>query len=298
MHAVSRNKYNSSDTRLHWWQGDLSDVHVVRSILTAVRPETIFHLASHVAGARDLDLVLSMMNSNLCAAVNILSLATEMGCRRIILTGSLEEPESSDSESVPSSPYAAAKSACSAYARMFYALYKTPVVIARLFMVYGPGQKDLSKLVPYVALSLLQGNSPKLASGQRHVDWIYVEDVVEGLLAMADSPNIEGKTIDLGSGTLVPIRAVVEQMVNLIDPRIQPLFGVLPDRPMEQVRVADTARTFESIYWRPRTSLEKGLAHTIDWYRRGLAASPSEEKQELFADGSRKIREENNNCGI
>jgi len=298
VHAVSRKKYTSADTRLRWWQGDLSDVGAVRNILTAVRPDTIFHLASHVAGARDLELVLSMFNSNLCAAVNVLTVAAEMGCRRIILAGSLEEAGPNDSEVVPSSPYAAAKWACSAYARMFYALYKTPVVIARLFMVYGPGQQDLSKLVPYVALSLLQGNAPKLASGQREVDWIYVEDAVDGLIAMADSPDIEGKTIDLGSGTLVPIRTVVNHMVKMVNPGIQPLFGALPDRPMEQVRAADTSGTFDSIYWRPVTSLENGLAQTIDWYRRGLDTAAREENQGLCAVGSKRMREVKKNREI
>lgn len=279
VHAVSRNMLSSADARLQWHQGDLSDVRVVRRILTAVRPDIIYHLASHVAGARDLDLVISMMNNNLCAAVNIMTVATEIGCRRIILAGSLEEADSQESQNVPSSPYAAAKWACSGYARMFYALYKTPVVIARLFMVYGPGQRDLGKLVPYVSLSLLRGESPKLTNGQRQVDWIYVDDVVDGLVAMADSSGIDGRTIDLGSGVLVTIREVVDEMVQLLDSRIQPLYGALQDRPMEQVRMADTAGTFDAIYWRPRTTLEIGLTQTIDWYRRSLDEATRNEQQ-------------------
>lgn len=279
VHAVSRNTHVSADTRMHWHQGDLSDVRVVRRILTAVRPDIIYHLASHVAGARDLDLVISMMNNNLCAAVNIMTVATEIGCRRIILAGSLEEAGSQESQNVPSSPYAAAKWACSGYARMFHALYGTPVVIARIFMVYGPGQRDLGKLVPYVSLSLLRGESPKLTNGQRQVDWIYVDDVVDGLVAMADSPGIDGRTIDLGSGVLVTIREVVGQMIKLAASGIQPQFGALPDRPMEQVRVADTAGTFDAIYWRPRTTLEIGLTQTIDWYRRSLDEAIRKEQQ-------------------
>ena len=77
-------------------------------------------------------------------------------------------------------------------------------------------------------LSLLQGEAPKLSSGQWQADWIYVDDVVDGLLAAAQMPDVEGCTIDLGSGTLVSIRAVVQQIVNLVDSRVEPLFGACP----------------------------------------------------------------------
>ena len=52
------------------------------------------------------------------------------------------------------------------YANMFHALYGVPVVNARLFMVYGPDQKDNTKLVPYVMLSP-PGDSPRITSGKR-----------------------------------------------------------------------------------------------------------------------------------
>ena len=183
------------------------------------------------------------------------------------MVGSLEEPEQSDTYVVPSSPYAASKWAGSGYARMFHALYQTPVTIARLFMVYGPAQQDLRKLIPYVTLSLLRKQPPKLTSGMRQIDWIYVGDVVDGLLAMVKAPNIEGSTIDLGSGVLVPIRTVVQKLINITDSDVEPALGSVPDRPMEQVRVANIADTYAKIGWKPTTSLDKGLEYTVDWYR-------------------------------
>jgi nucleoside-diphosphate-sugar epimerase len=91
------------------------------------------------------------------------------------------------------SPYAAAKFAASAYGRMFHALYHTPVTILRLFMVYGPGQQDLRKLVPYVTLALLKGEMPRVSSGVREVDRIYVDDVAAGYLAAATATGVEGE---------------------------------------------------------------------------------------------------------
>ena len=272
VHGVSRTLQPKGSKDLYWWQGDLAEITRVRELLTTIKPGYIFHLASCVSGSRDVSLVLPTLHSNLISTVNLLTAATEVGCNRIILIGSLEEPESGSAEVIPSSPYAAAKWSSSAYARMFYALYQTPVVNARLFMVYGPGQKDLLKLIPYVTLSLLRNNAPKISNGKRQVDWIYVEDIVEGLIAIMQSPGIEGNTVDLGSGVLVPVRTVVEKLSEIINAKVDPLFGAISERPMEQVRVAQIKNTHTMIGWKPTTSLEKGLENTVHWYKENLNA--------------------------
>jgi UDP-glucose 4-epimerase len=105
---------------------------------------------------------------------------------------------------VPCSPYAAAKWSVSGYARMFRALYQIPVVIAKIFMVYGSGQTDHTKLIPYVILSLLRGEAPRLSSGVRLVDWIFVDDVVDGLIGCAQTHGIDGRTVEFGEAAFDP----------------------------------------------------------------------------------------------
>jgi UDP-glucose 4-epimerase len=272
VHAISRTKHSTNADGICWWQGDLAELETVQELLAITKPGLIFHLASLVAGARDVKLVMPMLRSNFLSTLNLLTVASGFGCRRLILTGSQEEPEVGDPEAIPSSPYAAAKWTSSAYARMFHALYQLPVIVMRVFMVYGPAQRDLHKLIPYVTLSLLRGEVPKLSSGHRQVDWIYVEDVVEGLLAASQTIGMEGKTIDIGSGMLVSIRNIVEQLIRLINPQIEPLFGAIADRPLEQVRVADLMRTQALLEWKPTIMLDEGLRRTVEWYTGQLQA--------------------------
>ncbi len=254
------------DPDLQWSFGDLADAGYVKRLLEPDPPEVIFHLASYVTGGRDRDIVLPAFHSNLTSTVNLLTFARQPECRRIILTGSLEEPEGE--APVPSSPYAAAKWAGSGYARMFHALYGTPVVTARLFMVYGPDQKDLNKLIPYVIRSFLAGETPRLSSGVREVDWIYVDDVVDGYLALAASGEaLEGRSVDIGSGRLVTIRDVVEEINDLMQPGIRLHWGSLQDRPLERICVADITTASRHLGWRPKTPLRIGLEQTIEWYR-------------------------------
>lgn len=274
VHGVSRTTRTPESPITRWWQCSLEDLNAVHTLLEVAKPDLIFHLASNSAGSRALDLVVPIFHSNLHTTVNLLTAATEVGCSRILLTGSMEEPDPSMDWPVPSSPYAAAKLAAGVYGRMFRALYNSPVVILRVFMVYGPGQQDVKKLVPYVVLGLLKGEVPKISSGTRDVDWIYVDDVVEGFVAAVAAPGVEGSTLDLGTGRLVTVRGVVEELVNIIRPPVPPVFGAMPERPMEQIRAANVEDTYRQLGWRAWMTLSDGLSRTVEWYRAQLISGP------------------------
>jgi UDP-glucose 4-epimerase len=284
VHATSRVLRQSEGEDFRWWQADVADISAVRHVFRSVQPEIVFHMASHVAGTRDLDLVLPTFYGNLVSTVHLLTAAAEIGSQRIVLANSSEEPQIFDGSTFACSPYAAAKWASSVYGRMFHELFQLPVVMPRIFMTYGPNQKDVQKLVPFVVRNLLRGEAPKLSSGRRRADWIYVDDVVEGLLRAAIIPGIEGCAFDLGLGSLVSVREIVEQIAKIMGASVEPAFGVLPDRPFEQERPADIAFMLSRLGFQPRTSLQHGLEATVAWYRRQLDPA-SDELERHVLDG-------------
>ena len=93
VHAVYRTQNPPEDSQAQWWQADLSDESSVRGLFRDIRPDLIFHLASHVKGAPNLEHELPTFRSNLQSTVNLLTLAAEQGCKRMVITGSLAEPE-------------------------------------------------------------------------------------------------------------------------------------------------------------------------------------------------------------
>ncbi len=266
VHGISRHVHPSRQG-MQWWRGDLSDARAVSQIMKGTRPQIVFHLASRVTGARDVGEVASTFQANLASSVNILTSALETGCQRVVLAGSSEEPVQNDG-AAPCSPYAAAKWSATSYARMFGALFHVPVVVPRIFMTYGPGQRDVQKVVPYTILSMLRGEQPKLSSGRRQVDWVYVDDVVEGLVRAAFCGDAKEITFDLGSGTLVSVRTIVEYIAEIIGNGIKPEFGAIPDRPLEPERIADTRFLEETFRWKPSTPWREGLRKTVEWYKR------------------------------
>jgi nucleoside-diphosphate-sugar epimerase len=251
---------------IRWWQGDFADLTEARRVVAAVKPDLIFHLSGLVTGRTERELVVPTMESLLVSTVNALVLASEQSCRRVVLVGSMDEPEVAGTEEpVPASPYAAAKWASVAYGRMFHRVYGTPVVIARTYMTYGPGQ-PATKLIPHVILSLLRNESPALANGERVADWVYVDDVIDGFVAVAGAPGVEGRTFDLGSGVPRSNRSVVEEIVTLIGSEVEPSFGAIPARASEPERVTIPDDGEVVFGWEANTTLREGLERTVKWY--------------------------------
>ena len=269
VHAVSRGAADLPPG-VRAQRTDLADSDEVRRIFRELKPGIVFHLAGHVQGSRALEQVLPALAGNLLTTVNMLHAAVESGCERILLTGSQDEPdpgEASATDFVPPSPYAAAKLAGSAYARMFRELYACPVSIARIFMGYGPGQRDLAKLLPYTILCFLRGEAPRIGSGARPMDRVYVDDVVDGLLRTAKAPAAVGRVVDLGTGELHTGREAVEKIAGHMAPRVPAEFGAVADRKHERARCANVQSTVSLLGWRPEVGFDEGLRRTIAWYR-------------------------------
>jgi nucleoside-diphosphate-sugar epimerase len=253
---------------VRWLVCDLAQPGGIVDIVASVRPEVVIHLAGEVRGDRSLEAVGPTLRANLVGSVELLEAATRVGCRRVVLSGSLlEEPTTGGPRAVPPSPYGASRWAASAYGRMFHALFDAPVVILRPAFAYGPGQEP-TKLIPYVIKELLEGGSPQLTTGERLLDCVYAEDVARAYVEAASVPGVEGRTIDIGRGVQTSVRQIVEVITEAVGPTAgQPIFGMLRPRPLEQEVEVDAEETARVLGWRATTGLEEGLRRTVAWFR-------------------------------
>jgi nucleoside-diphosphate-sugar epimerase len=270
IHALSRFNPPGYKDCIQWWQGDIADAHLMKSLFRSIQPAYIFNLAGYVTGSRELSVVPPTLRSILLGQINLMTFACENGCERFVSVGSMEEPYKNSHQHLASSPYSASKWSASIYGRMFYDLYGLPFVSLRIFMAYGPGQRNIKQLIPYTILSLLRGEAPNITSGKRKVDWIFVRDIVDGVLTAAVTPNIEGLKLDIATGRRVSVRSIVMKLVDLLRPDIKPNFGAIPERLLEQEPKAYVAQTFRKTGWKSRISLQDGLLQTINWYRRNM----------------------------
>lgn len=259
---------------VRWRQADLTDETAAQDVVRTVRPDVIFHLASRVTGSCALDEVVPILRATLLSTVYLLVAARVQSCPRIVLPGSMEVPGPTEGGPLPT-PYAAAKASVGTYARLFSDLYGLRVAHLRISQAYGPGQWDLRKLILSACLSLLKGEPPRVGIGRRRLDWIYIDDDVEALMAAAAVDDVDSEPIDIGSGTQMSIRDTVEQLSQIASRRtgelITPNYGAVDDRPLERDRLAQLDRAASTLDWRPTTRLGDGLERTVDRYARALS---------------------------
>ena len=244
---------------------DLGDGNTIVEAVQASRPKTVFHLAATGVTNPGISAP-DALRVNTAGAVCLLEALRTHDPQRIVLVGTCHEYGSRESAEGldPINFYAASKIATWAFARAYWRAHQLPVVTVRLFQVYGPGQ-PAQTLIPSAIRAARAGEDFPMTPGGQQRDFIAVTDVVEGMIAAAQAQGIEGNSIDLGTGTSHPIRAVVERIWQLTGAQGRILPGALPYRPGVAMRlVADAQRTATLTGWRARVGLDEGIRQTVD----------------------------------
>lgn len=172
-------------------------------------------------------------------------------------------------------PYDVSKSCTDLIAIAYAHTYGLPVAVARCGNIYGGGDLNWSRIVPGTIRSLLEGERPIVRSDGRFVrDYIYVEDVVDGYLALgaaAAGDNARGRAFNFGPGVGVAVLEIVDRLRRLMGRT--DLEPVILDQARGEIRAQylDASRAKQVLKWSPRFSLNEGLERTIAWYRSFLA---------------------------
>jgi len=103
-HAVSRSEQPGGRGNVIFERVDMTNLNAVNALIARVRPNIIFHLAGFPTGSRDRSQVFPTFESNLRSTLNVLMATADIGGARIIIPGSMEEPQGDNG--VASSPYA------------------------------------------------------------------------------------------------------------------------------------------------------------------------------------------------
>lgn len=180
--------------------------------------------------------------------------------------GNQPAPQDESMREEPIAPYSFAKCAATHLLQMMYRTEGFPGKIARIFLTYGPGQ-DSRRFLPQVVLGCLADRDIPTSEGQQLRDFCYVEDVASGLFQLLESEKADGEVVNIASGQPIAIRDMFEKIRSIIGAG-RPEYGKYPYRPGENMRLfASIEKAKRLIGFEPATSLDDGLARTIDYYR-------------------------------
>jgi len=272
--GASKANVTSILDKVHIHEVDLRDGQRVQELMRECRPRKVYHLAAVGVTDPGVDPRLAVQ-VNVIGTLNLLEALRETGCDCFVNTGTCYEyghntpPMREDQMVDPINAYAASKSAAWLFCNMYHRTHGYPIVTVRPFTVYGPRQSERA-LIPQVILHALRGEDFPMTGGEQGRDWIYVDDVVEGILRASLAEAAIGQVINLCTGEEHTVREVVEKVLELMGNPIQPLIGALSYRRGEIWHlVGDNARARELLGWEPQVSLEEGLQETVRWYTDG-----------------------------
>ncbi|HTU56998.1 MAG TPA: NAD-dependent epimerase/dehydratase family protein, partial [Polyangiales bacterium] len=260
---------------------DPSDRAGIANALCEIKPDLVFHLAGFVSGERSGEAMARAFDGNVLFSANILlSCLAHLPDTRVIFTSSLEASNPRLQPAETGSPYGVSKLMVEVLSGTLNELYAAPMFSARLGMVYGPSDPNCDRLVPTVIRALLKREAPHLSSGKRRSDWVYIDDVITGLLAMASTQELPHPALVLASGELHSVREVAELLASIIGATVPIHYDPSRDRPCEQERVADMMTTRAALgLVGPAIDLRSGLTRTVDAYRaltRSSRANPAQ----------------------
>ena len=254
--------------------GDVRDPDFCRHICRGV--DTVFHLAALIAIPYSYVAPDSYVDTNIKGTLNMCQAARDCGVSRIVVTSTSEVygtaqyvPIDEKHPRQPQSPYSATKIGADAIAESFYRAFDLPVVIARPFNTYGPRQSARA-IIPTIITQIASGKGQlKLGDLSPTRDFNYVADTAAGFIALAETPGIEGRNINIATGTEVSMADTLATIARVMGVEVDAVVDPERLRPAksEVNRLCGDNTIITSLTdWRPRHTLEDGLRANVEWF--------------------------------
>ena len=254
--------------------GDVRDPDFCRHICRGA--DVVFHLAALIAIPYSSVAPDSYVDTNIKGTLNMCQAARDCGVERIVVTSTSEVygtaqyvPIDEKHPRQPQSPYSATKIGADAIAESFYRAFDLPVVIARPFNAYGPRQSARA-IIPTIISQIATGKGRlKLGDLSPTRDFNYVTDTAAGFIALAEAPGIEGRSINIATGTEVTMADTLAAIADIMGADVETVVDPERLRPAKSEvnrLCGDNTLITTLTDWRPAHTLEQGLRKTVDWF--------------------------------
>ena len=253
----------------------------ISSIFAKYKPVCIFNLAAETHVDRSIDDAKSFIYSNILGVYNILECFKKYSLKNKksklvhistdevygdILTGRSDEKYAYK----PSSPYAASKASSDHLVYSYVRTHNIPAMVTNCSNNYGPKQHP-EKLIPKLIYNIFNNKAlPIYGKGKNSREWIYVKDHCEALLKVFQNGKI-GEFYNIGSNKnlnniqICKTLLKISNKINVAKNNVKIKF--VKDRPGHDFRYAlNSNKIKKELKWKPKTTFEKGILNTFNWY--------------------------------
>ena len=258
-------------------KGDILDDEMLKRVYKD-KPDYVFHLAAHFANQNSVDNPETDLMINGIGTLKVLQYAHIANVRRLVYSSSgcgvygLESKMPFEEHDVSISlhtPYQVTKLLGELYTNYFHNLYDLPIVNARFFNVFGPGEvpgKYRNVIPNFMHWSMNSLPLPITGDGSETRDWTYVDDIINGLLAMGIKEEAVGEAINLGSGE----EQRVIDMANTVNKVTGNESGIVymerRDWDVKTRLLSSIDKAKRLLDYKPQTEFEDGLKRVHEWF--------------------------------
>jgi len=260
---ISKNKYIQGSNIV---RGNLANTDNWIDQVKRFRPDVTLHMAWE--GIPQYDAYTSM--NNLMNSLNLITKLSEIGCKRIICTGSCWEYGQTQGKLIESiapqstNAFTAAKNALHMMGSEIAHEHDASFIWTRLFYVYGPLQRSYS-LIPSIIKNIQKGKNPEIKTPHAKNDFIYVEDVVRALDLIIQKCT-KSAVYNIGSGYSTSIHEIVDLVCQYYDVS----YSTVPNDNNEKKLSnfwADVSKIKNDTGWKPQVTIENGIQKMVDFYK-------------------------------
>jgi len=255
------------DPRVLFTRGDVADIPKLWTLLQDV--SCVYHLAARVSVPESIKYPRDYNHVNVGGTVSVMEAMRDAGVQRVVLASSgavygsqSEQPLHEDLIPNPDSPYAVSKLAAETYVRTIGALWGIETVALRIFNAYGPGQQLPASHAPviprFIRAAQTGASLVVFNNGEQTRDFVYIEDVVDALVAAATAPDVDRQVINVGSGRETSINELVAAIGEVLGMELEPLYNRDREGGVQRM-CADITRAERLLGFVPRTDLHEGL---------------------------------------
>lgn len=265
------------DSKVVFIHGSVLDEEKMKRAFS-FKPHFVFHLAAHFANQNSVDNPETDLMVNGMGTVKVLEYSHLVGVERFVYASSGCGIYGSDSK-IPFeehdvsmklyTPYQVTKMLGELYTNYFYNLYGLPIVNARLFNSYGPGEvpgKYRNVIPNFFYWSLNRQPLPITGTGDETRDFTYVGDIVNGLLAMTYRDEAIGEAFNLGTGREIKIRDLANWVNELTGNEAGIIFKERRDWDKKTRLLASIEKARKLLGYEPQMSFREGLKHVHQWF--------------------------------
>jgi len=262
---------------INFVKGDILDDEMLKRVFKE-KPEYIFHLAAHFANQNSVDNPELDLMVNGMGILKVLQYSQLVGVKRFVYSSSgcgvygldsqmpFKEPNISISLHTP---YQVTKLIGELYTNYFYNLYELPIVNARFFNVFGPGEvpgKYRNVIPNFFYWSMNDQALPITGDGNETRDWTYVEDIVDGLLKMGIVDEAVGEAINLGSGKETRVIDMANMVNELTDNSAGVKFTTRRNWDAKTCLLSSIKKAESLIDYKPKINFSEGIKNTHKWF--------------------------------